>query len=145
MKTRKYAFYSGFSLMLLSGLLWLLAHYLLRTQGEFGVVVNPLEPISLKIHGAAMMITLFTAGAMMPGHAHMHWRNNRNRLPGILMMVSLVLLVLSGWLLYYIANESNHDIISLIHWGIGLGMLAVLVWHRVSGLASRKPLTHKSA
>ncbi|HEU4709801.1 MAG TPA: hypothetical protein VFS17_10845 [Methylophilaceae bacterium] len=137
MKTRKYAFYSAFGLLLATGLLWLVAHYLLRTSGEFGDVIHPLEPLSLKLHGAAMMYALFTAGAMMPGHAHLHWRNQRNRLPGVLMLTALGLLVLTGWLLYYVATEETHGLIGTIHWVIGLVLLGILVWHRTAGLASR--------
>lgn len=138
MKKRQYSFYAAFLFLFISGLVWLGAHYLLRSQGEFGDVISPIEPLSLKLHGAAVMIASFAAGAMLPGHANLHWRRGRNKLAGIWMIGSLIFLAVTGWILYYAVNEENQNLVSMAHWIVGLSMLPVIFWHRLAGLYSRR-------
>lgn len=138
MKKRKYSFYAAFSFLLLSGILWVVAHYFLRSHGEFGDTVNPLEPLSLKLHGAAVLIASFSAGTMLPGHANLHWRHERNKIAGALMITILAALAITGWVLYYAVTEENQGTVSLIHWIIGLLMLPIVILHRFSGRKSIK-------
>ncbi|HEY1212563.1 MAG TPA: hypothetical protein VGE93_02920, partial [Bryobacteraceae bacterium] len=51
-RRRQLALYSIGIGVWLTGGLWLLFHYLLVRQGEFGPQTHPLEPWSLKLHGA---------------------------------------------------------------------------------------------
>jgi hypothetical protein len=41
-----------------SGALWLICHYFVRIEGEFGPAPHPLESWALRVHGAAAMLAL---------------------------------------------------------------------------------------
>ena len=51
-----------------SGALWLLFHYLLVQQGEFGPKISTLEPWWLKLHGAFAFATLWIFGLLWGVH-----------------------------------------------------------------------------
>lgn len=121
-----------------SGIAWLLAHYFMRRFGEFGETIHPLEPLSMKLHGAAAMAMLFIAGSVMNSHIRRALRAGRNLMQGWLLLVSLVLLTLSGYGLWYLANEESRVVWSLTHWIIGLAFPALLVWHIVHGRHLRR-------
>ena len=57
--------YASFSILWLSGVLWLLFHYFLQRTGTFGNEPHALEPWWLRLHGLAMMVMLITAGSLV--------------------------------------------------------------------------------
>jgi hypothetical protein len=50
-----------------------------------------------------------------------------------------VLLITSGYALYYFGSEESRPWISLLHWVLGLGAPLLLLWHIVSGRRTRTP------
>ena len=119
-----------------SGALWLICHYFVRIEGEFGPAPHPLESWALRVHGAAAMLALVVAGSLVPIHVRRAWHQRRNLLPGILLAGVLLLLAVSGYALYYFAGEEARPVISMLHWGVGLGVPALLVWHIAAGRAT---------
>lgn len=113
----------------LSGAAWLLLHYYGRVQGEFGVETNPLEPWFLRLHGLVLIPALLGFGGMMVVHIPKGWKNRRQRLAGIVLTAVTGVLILSGYLLYYLGIEWLRDWTSVVHWMIGLALPAVFVWH----------------
>jgi len=128
--------YWGGALVFGSGILWLLCHYLLQSEGEFGPTPHPLEHWSLRIHGAAAMLALVLAGSLLPIHMRRSWHQRRNLLPGIALTSIVLLLTVSGYALYYFGGEQLRPILSLTHWAVGLGSPVLLLWHIVSGRAA---------
>ncbi len=115
----------------LSGGLWMLFHYFLTKQGEFGPTSNPLEPWLLKLHGAFAFAAIWLFGLVWGTHMAVAWPIRRRRLSGSLFAAAISWLVLSGYLLYYTANETARSVVSLSHGGIGLA-LPLLYWaHRI--------------
>ncbi|MFC5474783.1 DUF4405 domain-containing protein [Paraherbaspirillum soli] len=125
--------YGTFGGLVLTGALWLVAHYFLRSAGEFGEAVNPLEPWSMKLHGAAAMVALFFIGSLLNSHIRRAHSARRNRASGWVMVALLALLTLSGYALYYIASESSRPLWSAGHWILGLVFPALLVLHITLG------------
>jgi hypothetical protein len=119
--------YGATGLLWLSGLVWVLFHYFGVHQGEFGEVRSPLEPWSLKIHGAAAMAFLLVLGSLISGHIRRGWALKRNRLSGVIVTSTCGVLILSGWILYYLATENVRNAVSLIHWIVGL-LLPLLIY-----------------
>lgn len=117
----------------LSGAAWLLLHYYGRTEGDFGPQVNPLEPWMMKLHGAAVMAALLAIGGLFIVHIPKGWSHAAQRAAGIALSALLVLLMASGYLLYYAADEDLRGWVSLIHWAPGLGAPVIFVWHYVNG------------
>ncbi len=119
----------AFSALWLSGVAWLLLHYYLATEGDFGPRPHWLEPWSLRLHGLLAMIVLTVLGSLVPVHMKLAWARARNRAGGLLMVAVCVWLVLTGYALWYFANEANQDWLSRLHWLCGLGLPLILAAH----------------
>ena len=116
-----------------SGVLWLVFHYFLQTQGEFGPAPHPLEHWWLRLHGAGAMLALLVVGSLLPIHVRRGWHQRRNLPLGIALSSAVLLLTLSGYALYYFGGEEARPWISVFHWGIGIASPLALVWHVASG------------
>lgn len=125
--------YGATALLVLSGAVWLVLHYFMVTQGEFGETRHPLEVWMLKIHGAAAMAGLIVYGSLLPIHIRRAWAIRRNIYLGISLVVIMLLLTITGYLLYYAGGEDARPIISAVHWVIGVVVPALLAWHVVTG------------
>jgi hypothetical protein len=123
-------FYLVFGLVWLSGGLWLVAEWL--KEPELGPIRTPLQTTSMKIHGAAMLIYLAMLGTLLT-HIRRGFALRANRFSGSLVIGVNVVLVLSGWLLYYITDDSLREWSSVTHWTIGLSNLPLLCTHVLLG------------
>lgn len=130
--------YGSGVLLLGSGALWLLFHFFMTVETDFGPRPHPLEYQWLRLHGAAAMLGLLALGSLLPAHIQRAWQARKNRGPGLTMIVLSAALVLSGYLLYYFASESSRSWISVLHWGLGLAAAPALAWHVVQGRAARR-------
>lgn len=115
----------------LTGGLWLLFHFFLVTQGEFGPQTNPLEPWWLRLHGAFAFATVWMFGLLWSVHVTKAWPFSRRRWSGGVLAGTIGWLTLSGYLLYYVGSDSARSAISILHWVIGLAVPLVFLWHRV--------------
>ena len=122
--------------LLLSGAAWLVLHYFLRPVSEFGESVNPLEPWTMKLHGAAAMAALFFVGSLLHHHVRRAIRAGRNALTGWAMIATLSFLTLTGYGLYYVAGESDRPLWSLLHWSVGFVVAVLFVAHILVGRRS---------
>lgn len=113
-----------------TGLLWLPLHYFMMRKTQFGTVSHPLEPWMLKAHGAFAFAALWTGGLLWGMHIVGGWRSGRRRWSGIAVSAAGVLLIASGWLLYYAGDEDLRAIVSVVHWGIGLAAPVAFLLHR---------------
>lgn len=78
-----------------TGLLWLPAHFMMRSVGEFDEIIHPLEPWSMKLHGAGAMIALFFVGSLMNSHIRRAIRVGHNLESGWSMIAVLLALVIT--------------------------------------------------
>ena len=131
--------YASFLVLLASGAAWLVARYFLRPVGQFGEAIHPLEPWAMKVHGAAVMAMLFFLGSLMNSHIRRALKSGRNVASGWGMIVTMALLVATGFGLYYLAGEADRPRWSLVHWAVGLGLAALFAAHVMLGRASRHP------
>lgn len=129
--------YASIVLLLLSGAAWLIARYFLRPVGQFGETIHPLEPWAMKVHGAATMAMLFFLGSLMNIHVRRALRAQRNLVSGWAMIVTMAALVVTAFGLYYLADEANRPIWSMVHWVFGFGLAGLIVAHVLIGRASR--------
>jgi hypothetical protein len=121
------------SLLWLSGVAWLYLHNFGQISGDFGPETNPLEPWMLKIHGAAMLVALLGMGSLLVVHIWRGWGYRSQRMLGLTLSGTLIVLIVSGYLLYYVGNEEARSWISLIHWVVGLLSLIIFVLHYRQG------------
>ena len=116
-------------LLWLSGAAWLLLHYYGQVQGEFGTETNPLEPWFLRLHGLVLIPALLGFGGLFIVHIPKGWKDISQRVAGVSLTVIFSILILSGYMLYYVGDEGVRDWTSIIHWAIGLGSPVIFIWH----------------
>ena len=114
-----------------SGAVWLVFHHLLPVRDDMGT--HPAEAWSLRLHGGLAMAVLVLVGMLLASHVLPAWRRGLNRGSGGLMLGTMALLTLTGYLLYYLGTPSLRDAVSWLHWGVGLAVPALLVLHMVRG------------
>lgn len=113
-----------------SGTLWLVFHYFMREQGEFGPAPNPLEHWWLAAHGLFAFAALWLLGLLWGKHIVGAWKTGRQRISGGLLFGILAVLIASGYLLYYAGGDDTRSVVSLIHWILGLALPLPFLVHR---------------
>lgn len=126
-----------------SGVAWLLLHNFWQIQGDFGPEANPAEPWLLRLHGAAMIASLLGGGGLLVAHVWRGWYYRKQRVLGLSLTIVFAILIVTGYLLYYVGSENLRPWISLIHWVIGIAILPVFLLHYRQGrklrIAQTKP------
>lgn len=122
----------------LSGSGWLLLHYFGQTKGEFGPQINPLEPWMMKFHGLVLIPALLGIGGMFVAHIPKGWTHLHQRIAGLTLSTLLGLLIISGYMLYYVGDEIVRPWSSIAHWCLGLGLPIIFGWHYLNGLRARR-------
>jgi hypothetical protein len=123
----------------LSGIGWLICHFLLRAPGP---APQPLEPWCMRLHGAALLAFLVVLGTVLPAHVVYGWRHRLNRGTGIPVLVLAGFLTLSGYGLYYLVDEDWRSWTSTLHWILGLGAVALVALHVVRGKQASRARLH---
>ena len=92
---------------------------------------------------------LAVLGSLLPIHVRRGWHQRKNLVPGICLSALALLLIISGYALYYFGSEETRPWISVFHWVLGLGAPLLLVWHIVSGRraqsAKRSPASQRAS
>lgn len=114
----------------LTGAVWLLLHYVFVRQGEFGPTTNPLEPWCIKLHGAFAFAAVWLFGLLWGVHIARLWPHKRRRWSGGILTGVFLLLIATGYLLYYVGDDRGRALISAVHWIVGLAVPAAFLWHR---------------
>lgn len=126
------------SLLWLSGGAWLLLHHFGQVQGEFGPELNPLEPWLLRLHGLVLIPALVGFGGLLVVHFPKGWKDVPQRHIGLGLTAIIGLLIVSGYLLYYLGDETLRSWTSIVHWTIGLLVPTIFIWHFIHGQSKRR-------
>ena len=129
-----------------SGLLWLVFHYFVHYHGNFGPAPHPLTAWWLRLHGAAAMLALVATGSLVVTHMRRAWRAGLNRRSGGALAAILVLLIVSGYLLYYAGDDDLRAFASLTHWIVGIAVTLAFPLHvHLGRRRARRPAIEASA
>ncbi len=129
-RTRRWQLYVVGIGVWFTGGIWLLFHYFLGKQGDFGPVENPLTPWWLRLHGAFAFAAIWIFGLLWGTHVTIAWPRRRRRWSGGVLAGVFAFLIVSGYLLYYVGSDTIRPIISVLHWGIGLVCPVFFFLHR---------------
>jgi hypothetical protein len=113
-----------------TGVLWLVFHYLLQRQTEFGEQPHPLEFWWHAAHGLFGFASLWTFGLVWAAHVPGGWNSRRRRVSGSIFFTLLLWLSGTGYLLYYLGGDEAVATVSLMHWAVGLFLPVAFVVHR---------------
>jgi hypothetical protein len=120
--------YAVAALLWVSGAAWLVLHYVFPQPTPFGPLPNPWEAPLLRTHGLVAVAAVFLIGWMMAAHVTVRWASERNRRSGLMLGGTALLLILSGYALYY-TTGSAHDAAALAHEAIGVLSPAAALAH----------------
>ena len=132
------------TILWLSGAGWLLLHYYGQVQGDFGVETNPLEPWILRLHGLVLIPALLGFGGLFVVHMPKGWKDRRQRNIGLGLTGLVGVLILTGYLLYYVGDDGLRGWSSIAHWTIGLATPIVFIWHHLGRSSAKAGLRRKS-
>ena len=107
-------------IVIISGFLWLYFDFFIRVETEFSLQVHPLQNTFLILHGSSSMIFLIALGSVLPIHVFKAWKKKNNRLSGGIFLLLFTILILTGIGLYYSGVEENRQLLSILHWVIGI-------------------------
>ena len=113
------AIYGIGALLWLSGALWLVLHYMLPQSTPFGPLPNPWEAPLMRVHGLIAVGAVFLIGWMTAAHVTTRWTSDRNRRSGLALGGTALLLVFSGYALYY-TTGAPHDAAAFAHEVVGV-------------------------
>ena len=115
-----------------SGLGWLLVHYGMRPADSLDFARRSAEPAWLRIHGAFAFLALWTGGMLWGVHVVKAWRTRKLRWSGSTLFGGVLVLCVTGYLLYYVADEAGRTAISLTHWILGIALPVAYLIHRLA-------------
>jgi type VI protein secretion system component VasF len=121
------------AVLLLSGLAWLLMHY--SVGAGTGGLPHPAEAWWMRLHGFGVFLGLFALGVVANGHvvhglrATRRHRRRRQRVSGLMLVAALLLLVATGYALYYFVPEEVRNVWSWTHTALGVAIAAGSFWH----------------
>ena len=120
------------ALLWLTGALWLVAHFAFPQHNEFGALPNPSEAPLMRVHGLIAVAAVFLFGWIGAGHIYARWSASANRVSGLWLGGCAIVLVVSGYALYYTTGPW-HGGAAVLHEGLGvLAIVAAMAhWRRI--------------
>ncbi len=131
---QKIATHLIFAVCAFSGTLFFLKH-----EWHFNLLGQEAHSF-LVTHGVSAAFVLLAFGAVLPGHIRAAWNAKRNRVSGLVMILVMSTLMLSGLLLYY-GDEELRDGVLWTHWVIGFSAFAIFLIHLVAGKTGSPKIT----
>jgi hypothetical protein len=128
----RWAIYAVFSILLLTGAIWLLADQMkdAPSSGEMWQIVGA---YMLMFHGGAAMAMLMLFGALFPLHVRVGWRGHRNRPTGVTMLTFNTILIVTSFALYYAGIDVIRRWASNFHVFFGLILPCAFLIHIILG------------
>ena len=120
--------YAVILLLWISGVVWLYLRYFVQIQGEYGPEAHPAQAMLLKLHGAVAMIFLIVFGSILY-HIRPGWKTKSQRPSGVSLLTTCIVLILTGWGLYYIGHEKIRYLSSAIHSILGFFLPVIIFLH----------------
>lgn len=129
MKLHKHGMYTLLALLFASGVVWLVVHALATDVPLEMMQYQAVKLWSMRIHAMAAAITLMLLGAVWVTHSKMGWRLQKNRISGVIQLLSWLALALSAYLLGYAPDGALRLASQWLHWGLGMALPLFVVWH----------------
>lgn len=131
------------ALTTLTGVVFAVMKYFLKSEDEFSVVNHPWQPHMLSAHVVIAPVVLFLLGWTFSNHMLPKYRfgNGKNRRSGVGAMLLIAPMTLSAYLLQISVEESLRQAMAIAHWvSSGLFVIGYVV-HLLKG---REPLDQSS-
>lgn len=87
----------------------------------------------LALHGGAAMASLLVIGAILGHHSLLSWRRKINRFSGAITLLTLGVLIVTAFALYYTGSDQVRDWTVWVHTAAGAALPVVLMLHAIVG------------
>lgn len=135
-ETLRWSLYVCVFALTVSGVLYAVPRYAdLYLELDWPAVVSP--GLLMQAHGAFSFWALLLLGVVWQAHVRSRLRRPANRRTGLALCAAMAVLVVSGYLLYYIGSRELREASGLAHTACGLGLLAIMVLHVRRGASIR--------
>jgi hypothetical protein len=126
----------GSAALWLSGLIWMLLHYCFPATTDLGVAPNAWEPFTIRIHGMLALLMVYMLGWIGGTHVSIRWRQIRTHVHGLILLIASMALLLSGYALYYVVDDTPRHLVGVTHEVIGVVVVVVALIHWRKGSTS---------
>ena len=124
--------YAAGLILFISGLSWAWIQHL-DQAGKAPDSASRWKTCLIAVHGWAAMLFVLLLGTLLASHVRRGWHAKKNRRNGSFFLFALAALTLSGYALYYTADESWRTLVSNCHLWIGVVAPILLVLHIRAG------------
>lgn len=107
-------------------------------EGDYGLVKHAWQFPALQIHGAAAFLMMISVGFLLGSHIPYCWKMKKKRKSGIALIAMPAFLIITAYLLYYIAEDSSRELIGYAHLGVGFVLPIVLTAHVLTKIRQKK-------
>ena len=114
--------------LIVTGVLYAIPRYA-DLYGDLDLTPVVAPSLLMKVHGAFALWVTLLLGIIWQAHVRLRMRRPFNRRVGFTLAAILVLLTVSGYLLYYVGDRELREVTSLAHTALGAAVLVVIVWH----------------
>lgn len=128
-KPYRWTLYSLVALAWTSGLAFFILKTWFMIEGDYGPMKHPWQFPSLQVHGAAAFCMMITFGYLIGTHITLAWKVRPLRKLGLALCVMPVFLIITAYLLYYIAEDDLREYIAYAHLAVGASLPFVLFAH----------------
>jgi len=84
----------------------------------------------LASHGLSAMLATLALGSILPFHIKVGYQSGRKWLSGFSQLGFMLILLITGGLLYYGPADTRDAVINL-HWLVGLAFFAIFIFHGI--------------
>ena len=137
----RHLIYGAVALVAISGIAWIVLGFAVDAE-DFTDPLRLWRHRALVLHGVAAYGLVWLVGSLLPQHQWGGWQARRNRGSGGVLSTALLLLAISGLLLYYPPQDNWRDASSLLHQAVGLLLLMLLPLHVALGRRRHRALPH---
>jgi hypothetical protein len=128
-RRQRFAVYTVFGVLWLSGGWWLLLDQFFTRPGEFGRMPHPWEPAILLIHGVVAIFSMYVLGWVTARHVLRWWPAKLRRLSGGLLAALFAVLTLSGFALFFVSDDRLLRLSAASHDVLGIAITAFAIQH----------------
>lgn len=109
----------------------------IRVQTPFGEGYPEQLAFTRQVHGVAAFCMIFIYGYLLASHVPEGWKQRRMRGLGLTLLLMQLLMIVSGYIIYYASDPKLLVVVKYMHFVTGLSYPLILVCHIFSGALSR--------
>jgi hypothetical protein len=121
-------------LLSISGLMLMAFRYLMPQQNPFSSFPNDLWPWFVALHVFPAPVFFFFVGSIWWKHIQHHWQGRSRRTSGAVLILAVTVLTVTGYLLYFVADEFWVSVWRVAHAVSGALGIALYIMHAAAGL-----------